>query len=277
MIVSYNGMIYATSRQSFSLGRAGYLPKVLGAVHPTRRTPHVSLAVWTAVTIVFILFGYFYAQATAVAILISTLTAVIWYVLAMICLIVLRRKEPEMVRPYKVPAYPAIPIFVALLSGIAGCLYMWSNVQVILPTAALYVAAGLWYALWARKKVLPVAPEELAARIAEEIERTQVAPAVVEAAAASDGSSFITHGRGPILMPADPLYTHQVQKFLERISGPILLLGILSVLWMVVRALGVAPRVFSEAAEVTSVTLLWSLLFVLLSAVGLMSARHHGR
>ena len=169
-----------------------------------------------------------------------------------------------MIRPYKVPAYPAIPIFVAVLSGIAGCLYMWSNVQVILPTAALYLAASLWYALWARKKVLPVAPEELAARIAEEIERTQDGPAAArdhEPAAVSDG----------------PHYTHGLQKVLERISGPFLLLGIFSLAWMVLRALGVAPAVFSEAAEVTSVTMLWSLLFVLLSAVGLMSARNHGR
>jgi ethanolamine permease len=135
MVVSYNGMIYATSRQSFSLGRAGYLPKWLGAVHPTRRTPHVSLAVWTAVTILFILFGHFYEKATAVAILISTLTAVTWYVLAMVCLMILRRKEPELFRPYRVPAYPSLPVFVAVLSGIAGCLYVWSNVQVILPTA----------------------------------------------------------------------------------------------------------------------------------------------
>ncbi|HEV3142715.1 MAG TPA: amino acid permease, partial [Gemmataceae bacterium] len=36
MIVSYNGMIYAVSRQSFSLGRAGYLPRILGHVHSTR-------------------------------------------------------------------------------------------------------------------------------------------------------------------------------------------------------------------------------------------------
>ena len=117
MVVSYNGMIYATSRQSFSLGRAGYLPKWLGAVHPTRRTPHVSLVVWTAVTILFILFGHFYEKATAVAILISTLTAVIWYVLAMVCLMILRRKEPELFRPYKVPAYPSLPMFVAVLVG----------------------------------------------------------------------------------------------------------------------------------------------------------------
>src|SRR5712692_5009832 len=53
LIVSYSGMIYATSRQAFSLGRAGYLPKILGSVHPTRRVPDVSLALCTLVSILF--------------------------------------------------------------------------------------------------------------------------------------------------------------------------------------------------------------------------------
>lgn len=277
MLVSYNGMIYATSRQSFSLGRAGYLPKWLGAVHPVRRTPHVSLAVWTAVTILFILFGHFYDKATAVAILISTLTAVIWYVLAMVCLIILRRKEPALFRPYKVPAYPSLPVFVAVLSGIAGCLYVWSNVQVILPTVGLYVAAGVWYALWARKKVLPVAPEEVAARIAGELARKQGVAEPKAAAAGAEAAGFIAHARAPILMPADPLYSQQMQRALERIAGPALVAGILSLVWMILRARGAVRGVFSQTAEVAAITLLWGFLFALVSAVGLMSARNHGR
>ncbi|MCI0464752.1 MAG: amino acid permease, partial [Gemmataceae bacterium] len=39
MVASYNGMLYAVSRQSFALGRAGYLPRALGLVHAVRRTP----------------------------------------------------------------------------------------------------------------------------------------------------------------------------------------------------------------------------------------------
>jgi amino acid transporter len=278
MIVSYNGMIYATSRQSFSLGRARYLPKALGRVHYTRRTPHVSLAVWTAVTILFILFGRFYEKATAVAILISTLTAVIWYVLAMLCLIILRRKEPALFRPYRVPAYPAMPVFVAVLSGIAGCLYVWANVQVIVPTAILYLAAGLWYALWARKKVLPVAPEEVAARIAEELARDSHKPGVTMAAAAATAeASFVSHVTAPILMPADPLYSKPIHQILERAAGPLLGAGILSLVWMILRARGLAPAVAPERTELAYMTLLWVLLFLLVSAVGLMSARNHGR
>lgn len=275
MIVSYNGMIYATSRQSFSLGRAGYLPKALGKVHPVRRSPHISLAVWTVVTILFIVFGHFYQKATAIAILISTLTAVIWYVLAMLSLIVLRRKEPTLLRPYRVPMYPVLPIFVAMLSAIAGVLYVWSNVQVILPTAALYCAAGVWYALWARKNVLPVAPEEVAARIAEEVARKAGASSDAETAAASSAGGVISRAGGPILMPVDPLYTHQLRKFLERVMTPLLAAGILSLFWMILRASEVVGGVFSESLEVTLVTTLWALLFVLVSLVGLMSTARH--
>jgi len=273
MVVSYNGMIYAVSRQSFSLGRAGYLPRALGQVHPTRRTPHVSLAVWTAVTILFILFGHFYEKATALAILISTLTAVIWYVLAMFCLIILRRREPELFRPYKVPSYPGLPVFVAVLSAIAGGLYAWANVQVLLPTAILYAAAGIWYAVWARRKVLPVAPEEVAARIAQQLAVAEAPPAEAHAAAAVSGS-VVSRGTGPILMPADPLYSRQVQTILERIAGPFLLIGILSLVWMILRARGIVPGVFSEKAEVTSIIALWSVLFFVVSAVGLLSTRN---
>jgi hypothetical protein len=198
-------------------------------------------------------------------------------VLAMICLIVLRRKEPELVRPYKVPAYPALPIFVAALSAIAGYLYVWSNVQVILPTIVLYVAAILWYVFWARKRVLPVAPEEVAARIADMLEHQQIVPAEVHVAAATTPSGFIAHATSPILMPADPLYLRQLQSVLERIAGPVLLIGILSLFWMILRARNVVPAVFSEITELTLVTLVWASLFLLVSAVGLLSARHHGR
>src|SRR5207248_7041550 len=75
MIASYNGMIYAVSRQSFSLGRAGYLPRVLGHVHATRRTPDVSILFWSLVTAVFVLWGYFDEKAVLYAVLTCNLTA----------------------------------------------------------------------------------------------------------------------------------------------------------------------------------------------------------
>jgi hypothetical protein len=40
------------------------------------------------------------------------------------------------------------------------------------------------------------------------------------------------------------------------------------------RARGIVPGMYSEKAEVTSVIALWSLLFLLVSAVGLLSTRN---
>ncbi len=254
MLVSFNGMVYAISRQSFSLGRAGYLPAVLGAVHSTRRTPHVSLMVWTGATIIFIVFGYFYKDATNVAILISTLTAVIWYALAMICLLMLRRKEPTLSRPYMVPVYPWMPLFVVLLSVVAAYLYGWVNQNVIWPTVCLYLAALLWYAIWGRKRVLPVAPEEVAARIAARL--TQEEPGMTS-----------TLAKASIMVPEVGF------RRLERLTGPVLLLGVLSLGWMILRALDVLPALLSEAMEVALVVVVWTALFMMLSVVGALSTK----
>ncbi|HLJ14069.1 MAG TPA: amino acid permease [Bryobacteraceae bacterium] len=257
MVVSYNGMIYAVSRQSFSLGRAGYLPRALGAVHPVRRTPHVSLAVWTLVTTVFIVFGYFYEQATNIAILISTLAALIWYVLAMICLFVLRHKEPGQFRPYRVPIYPWLPAFIILVSIFSAYLYGWVNVQVIVPTIALYVVAGIWYLLRGRHTVLSTAPEEVAARVASKLAARR------SGKAQSGGTAGI--GSGGVGLPL-PRWRYA----LERVTAVMLATGIVSLAWMVLRATGwiAGPPV---AVELAIVAAIWSLLFVALSLVGLAS------
>lgn len=247
MVVSYNGMIYAISRQSFSLGRAGYLPRALGKVHQVRRTPHVSLLVWTLVTVIFIIFGYFYEQATNVAILISTLAALIWYVLAMICLFVLRRKEPGQFRPYRTPVYPWLPWFIILVSVFSAYLYGWVNVQVILPTALLYGAAGLWYWLRGRHTVLATAPEEVAARVAGKFAE-QRGGRVTGIGAALPGWRFA----------------------LERATAVILAGGIVSLVWMALRATGVIAGA-PATGELMVIVGLWTVLFIVLSMVGLAS------
>src|SRR5262249_29537496 len=124
-VVSYNGMIYAVSRQSFALGRAGYLPRFLGMVHANRRTPTVSILVWSLVVSGFVIWGYFNVDAVMIAVLTCNLTALIWYVLAMVCLFILRVKAPDMPRPYKAPLYPYLPALVILMSLFAVGVYVY--------------------------------------------------------------------------------------------------------------------------------------------------------
>lgn len=169
MVASYNGMLFAVSRQSFSMGRAGYLPRVLGHVHPRRRTPDVSIFFWSLVIAGFVVWGYFNAGAVTVAVLTCNLTALIWYVLAMACLFILRRKFPRMHRPYKVPLYPLLPVAVIAMSLFAGAVYGWYSEAIVLWLTLIMYGIGLVYFFaYARTRLHHAAPEELAARVAAE-------------------------------------------------------------------------------------------------------------
>jgi ethanolamine permease len=164
MIASYHGMIYGTSRQAFALGRAGYLPRVLGMVHSERRTPVVSLLACSLITAGFVVANLWLADAIAVALLVSTLTALIWYILAIGCLVLLRRREPQLFGRYRAPLYRTLPVAVVVLSAFAAYVYSGANVKVIPLTALLYVLGLAYYWFWAHGRIQTAAPEELSAR-----------------------------------------------------------------------------------------------------------------
>lgn len=166
MLASYNGMIFAVSRQSFAMGRAGYLPSILGHVHPVRRTPDVAIGFWSLVVAGFVIWGYFNEAAVLIAVLTCNLTALVWYVLAMICLFVLRVKEPHMPRPYKVPLYPFLPAAVIVMSLFAALVYGWLNEPIVLwLTLAMYAIGLAYFFGYARTRLATAAPEELTARL----------------------------------------------------------------------------------------------------------------
>jgi ethanolamine permease len=167
MVASYNGMIYAVSRQSFSLGRAGYLPGILGRVHPTRRTPDISIAFWSLVVAGFVVWGFFNEDAIQYAVLTCNLTALIWYTLAMVCLFILRKHAPEMPRPYKVPLYPILPALVLCMSLFSAAVYGWLQKPIVLGlTVGMYGVGLAYYYFVTRTRLKSAAPEELAAQAA---------------------------------------------------------------------------------------------------------------
>jgi ethanolamine permease len=164
MIASFHGMVYGTSRQGFALGRAGYLPLLLGQVHATRRTPVPALLACSLITAGFVIASYWFKEAIDVAVLVSTLTALIWYILAIACLFRLRCRETSLFDKYQTPLRLITPITVVVLSVLAMFAYSIINVQVIPLTAALYAAGLGYFCIWSRKRVQRAAPEEITAR-----------------------------------------------------------------------------------------------------------------
>jgi ethanolamine permease len=166
LIASYHGMIYGASRQAFALGRAGYLPRILGEVHATRRTPVIALLAGSLIVAGFVVANLWFADAIGVAVLVSTLTALIWYILAMVCLYILRRRHPELFRNYRAPVYKILPFVVIVLSVFAALVYSGiEHAGVVIALAGGLYAVGLgYYLLWGRRRLQRAAPEELGAR-----------------------------------------------------------------------------------------------------------------
>jgi ethanolamine permease len=251
LLASFNGMLYSTSRQSFSLARAGYLPRFLGTVHAARRVPIVSLLVWSAVIAGFIFWAYFNKQAINVAILISTLTALIWYLLGVYCLFALRKKEASLERSYRVPVFPILPAVTAGLALFALAMYSITNVNVLPHTAVAYGVGLLYYGLWSRKRLEQAAPEEVSARLARE-----------------------QRERGPeATRPLTPSAVAGSPTGGERGTGLVLLLVIISLVWMIGRSVGL-PALLPEAWEAASAIGLFTLVLGCVCTVAWRSTHH---
>lgn len=104
-----NATVLASARVYFTMARRNLFPALLGSVHPRFHTPAASLVVQGLWSVVLVFSGTF-DQLTDTLIFVSW----IFYGLGAYGVFVLRRKEPDAPRPYKVPGYPWVPgIFVA--------------------------------------------------------------------------------------------------------------------------------------------------------------------
>ena len=121
LIASFHGLLLASGRASFEFGKIGNAPKLLGTIHPKFQTPANALICNAVLGIVIVCTG-----RTAEIIILSVFGAVTLYIISMLSLIRLRKNEPSLPRPFKVPFYPFTPIIalvLAILSLTALCYY----------------------------------------------------------------------------------------------------------------------------------------------------------
>lgn len=114
LIASFHSIIISYSRQVFAMARSRYLPAPLARVNKRFQTPHWALAAGALAGMLALLYA-----DTGKLVIISTLGAVVMYVISMISLFVLRKKEPLLERPFKAPFYPWFPGMALLLSIVA--------------------------------------------------------------------------------------------------------------------------------------------------------------
>ena len=162
LVASFFSIIFAYSRQLFALSRAGYLPRVLSTTGK-QRTPWVALIVpgtigFLLATFVSLAVGP--ALAGARMIQIAVFGATVSYILMTLSHIVLRRREPDMERPYRTPG-GVVTTGVALVLACAAFVAVFLvDVTAALITLGVFVAFLAYYWFYSRHHLVGVAPEE---------------------------------------------------------------------------------------------------------------------
>lgn len=106
--------IYGQTRILFAMGRDGMLPRFFEKVNPRTQTP-VNNTIVVAI-VVALLAGLLPIEFLAEMTSIGTLVA---FLVVSVGVIILRRREPDLPRGFKVPGYPVVPIL-----SILGCFYI---------------------------------------------------------------------------------------------------------------------------------------------------------
>jgi APA family basic amino acid/polyamine antiporter len=119
-------------RIGFAMGRDGLLPKPIGTTHPRWGTPH-RMTIAGAVVIA-LLAAFVPITELSDMVSIGALSAM---VIVAIAVPVLRRKRPDLKRPFKIPLSPALPVIAAL-----ACFYLMLNLDVL-----TWIRFAVWLAL----------------------------------------------------------------------------------------------------------------------------------
>jgi ethanolamine permease len=143
LIASFHGIVIASSRAIMELGRAKFLPAMLGEIHPGRRTPVNALIANMLVGMVAILTGQ-----TNQIILLSVFGALTMYILAAASVIKLRRSEPDLERPYRAPLYPITPVVAIGLSAVCFAAMIKGHPWLALLYAAILGVSWLGFVLF---------------------------------------------------------------------------------------------------------------------------------
>lgn len=160
LVASFFSIIYAYSRQTFALSRAGYLPRALSVTNG-RKAPTLALVVPGVIGFLLSLTGQ-----GAVLLNMAVFGAALSYVLMMVSHIVLRRTTPEMPRPYRTPGGVATTGFALVVAVLAVVATFLVDLVAAGATLGAFTLFMLYFALYSRHHLVAAAPDEEFAALA---------------------------------------------------------------------------------------------------------------
>lgn len=159
ILTSWNGLLIGASRLLYAMGASGMLPRWFAKLHPRYRTPSNAVLFIGGISVLAPLFGDRMLTWLSNA---GAPNIVVGYLLVAVSFLVLRRREPELTRPYRVGPGRTVGVLGVVLSAalVIACLpgmpaaLSWPYEWIVV---AVFWAIGLAFLL--RVPRVPPGPE----------------------------------------------------------------------------------------------------------------------
>jgi APA family basic amino acid/polyamine antiporter len=146
LVAGINAWTFAGPRVYFAMARDNAFFKSAARVHPTYKTPAVSILAQAMLAIVLVLTGSLDSIANYVGFAITLFAGA-----AVAAVFVLRAREPNAPRPFKALGYPWTPAIFVLVSFAIVVNALFTD-PVVAGTGALVIAAGIPLYFWFRSR-----------------------------------------------------------------------------------------------------------------------------
>lgn len=150
LIASFHGIILVAGRSTFEFGRVRFAPACLGKVNPRFQTPANALLINMVIGILALLTG-----KTGEIITMSVFGALTLYIISMISLLRLRKKEPDLHRPFRVPLFPFFPCAALTIASVSLTAMVIYNIRLAGIYCLLVAASFGIFKLWQMKGNVP--------------------------------------------------------------------------------------------------------------------------
>jgi len=146
-----NATVYSSSRVCFAMGRNRDLPDFFGHIHPIRHTPHWAILFSGVLVILMAVLLPIQDVASSADIMFMLL-----FMMVNVSVITLRRRRPDLERPFKVPLLPLFPLL-GIASQLFLSVYLFNLSPIAWYTTLIWIGVGILFyvAHAARAEAMP--------------------------------------------------------------------------------------------------------------------------
>jgi APA family basic amino acid/polyamine antiporter len=148
-----NGLILAGARVYYAMAKDGLFFRSVSRLHPTYKTPAVSLMVQMVWTCILCLSGT-YGQLLDYIIF----AVLVFYILTIVGLFVLRRTRPTAERPYRAVGYPVLPAIYIVMAVFIDIVLLRYKPQYTWPGLIIVLLGIPVYFVWSRRSAGSTSP-----------------------------------------------------------------------------------------------------------------------